>query len=202
MKQMVEALKSLSENLCISRNDSVIHKTASKLLQDQYRHHFKCDLQHFMPNTISKIVDGDVVATTGYRAASDDRLFLESYLQTPVEECLSAAFNRPIHRREIVEIGSFAVTTSSYVLPFMFQLAPVIQEMGFSVVVCTVTRSVRRYLAKLGVEAEFLGDATPDQVNTEHNAWGNYYDQNPCVLAGEVSLNIGKMLPFQKFLNR
>lgn len=47
-------------------------------------------------------------AALGYRRAEAQAMFLETYLDRPIEAELSEIFGRPIPRRNIVEIGNLA----------------------------------------------------------------------------------------------
>lgn len=161
------------------------------MIQAEYAQHFDCQLQHFMPHTLSLISAGQLLACTGFQGAASGRLFLEQYLDLPLEACMPLP-----PRQEIVEIGGFAVSHRQYALPFMLQLAPALADLGFTTVACTVTRAMRACLQKLGIAFTSLGAADPSRVDTSNNAWGNYYQHKPQILVGDININLAKMAPF------
>ena len=51
-------------------------------------------------------------AVLGFRYADQAPLFLEHYLERPVEQLLAARLKRPVDRSRLVEVGNLAVTTA------------------------------------------------------------------------------------------
>ncbi|MBL4681474.1 MAG: thermostable hemolysin [Pseudomonadales bacterium] len=182
-----------NQELTISKDGEVTHGNVNKLISKAYAKHFQCDLRHFLPSSFSLVSSNEVVACTGFQSADHSELFLEQYLDKPIEQALSIAMDSSIERKDIVEIGGFAVTSSNHALSFMLQLAPAFQNLGFRYAVCTVTYPVRKYLKNLGLDTVFLGDATPDMVDTSDNAWGSYYRLKPVILGGNINAAVQKI---------
>lgn len=176
------------------------HLAANALIQSEYRKHFKCELKNLAPTTVSLLAGNDLVAATGYRDASREPLYLEQYLDLPIEQLISKDAEQSINRSQIVEIGGFALGSAEYVLPFMFQLAPLFNQLGYRWATCTVTRTIKRYLDKLGVESIFLAKADSARVSGPKDAWGTYYDHQPVVLAGNIQTVVDKLAPFRAAL--
>jgi hypothetical protein len=189
---------------------SAVHAAALKMIQTQYQKHFHCQLQHSLPYSLSQLAHEDsqasqhspILACTGYQPAADGALFLEQYLDEPVEDCLQRLTHVTVSREQIVEIGGFAVTNKRHALPFMLQLAPTLVELGFKTVICTVTRPMQRCLRKLGIVSTRVADADPARVDVSNNAWGTYYDLKPVLLAGDIGANIDNIRPLMKLLDR
>lgn len=177
-----------------------MHADAQVLIAAQYKKHFDCDLRHFMPNTFS-LYRGDILkACAGFSSADQNPLFLEQYLDQPIEAMLSEQFDCPVSRRDIVEIGGFAVDDKQFALPMMIQLAPAFRAAGFQYAVCTVTSVVQRCLDKIGIQSVSLGAADANRVDTTGNAWGKYYALTPVILAGNIQTNLEKIMPFLELL--
>ena len=164
----------------------------------QYKKHFDCELKHFMPRTFNLYEGKNLKACTGFTPAGNQALFLEQYFDRPIEALLSEKFKTPVDRSTICEIGGFAVDNKRYVLPFMLELAPAFRAQGFQFAVCTVTSPVRACLRKLGIQSVCLGKANAERVDTSDNAWGNYYQLSPVVLAGDIQANIDRLMPLLK----
>ena len=187
----------LNKPLNKSSGLSTSHTAAIDMIQTQYQKHFSCQLQHSLPYSLSQLdhEQHQILACTGYQPASEGALFLEQYLDEPVEDCLQRLTYEYVSREEIVEIGGFAVGHKRHALPFMLLLAPALADLGFKTVICTVTRPMQSCLRKLGIVSTFVADADPARVDTRHNAWGSYYNLKPVVLAGDINSNIDKIRP-------
>jgi len=199
MVDHMDALKSpfLTQKLIITKSGDDLHSEANALIKSEYYRHFNCQLKSLTSTNISLKVDNKMVATTGYRSAGQASLYLEQYLDQPIEQLISKNFGQPIDRCQIVEIGSFALGSDEYALPFMFQLAPLFSDLGYRWATCTVTRTIKRYLDKLGVDSIYLAKADPTRVIGGEDSWGTYYDHQPVVLAGNIQSVVEKIAPFQ-----
>jgi hypothetical protein len=175
--------------------------TACELAQAQYRDHFECELAHYYPKVFCLYKDDELVACCGFRAANEEALFLEQYLDLPIEQSVSLNIGQSIERANIVEIGGLAVTDKAEALVLMLKLAPAFQTLGFTLATCTVTTPVRRCLKKLGIESHLLASADPKRVS-DGSDWGRYYDTNPVVLAGEIQPAIDRMAPLMSLVSQ
>ncbi|MDH4172762.1 MAG: thermostable hemolysin, partial [Betaproteobacteria bacterium] len=70
-------------------------------------------LTHFLPHLLG-VMDGLArwQAAAGYAAAGAQALFLEQYLDRPIEQALGAAVGRPLARGSIVEVGNLAAVSA------------------------------------------------------------------------------------------
>jgi hypothetical protein len=199
---------SLGQPLVKGSGLSAVHNAALQMIQTQYQKHFHCQLQHSLSYSLNQLAregggdsgNTEILACTGYQPAAEGALFLEQYIDEPVEDCLQRLTNEPVSREQIVEIGGFAVAHKRHALPFMLQLAPTLAELGFKTVVCTVTRPMQNCLRKLGIVSTLIADADPARVDISNNAWGTYYDLNPVVLAGDIRATIDKIQPLMNLM--
>ena len=170
--------------------------------REQYGKHFSCELNQFYPAMFCLYRDAVMVACCGFRSAGDEPLFLEQYLDQPIETSIQtgSVIERRLQRQEIVEIGGLAVLSRNEALAFMVRLAPQFLALGFSHATCTVTAPVRKCLSKLGIASVYLAAAKPERVSQTDNAWGRYYSLSPVVLAGEIQPAIDHMAPFLALL--
>lgn len=124
-------------------------------------------------------------AALGVREAEDASLFLEVYLDQPVEKVVSQAFGRTVPREDIVEIGCLASDSPAALLILWDEAARDFAGRP-CVAVATLTGTVRRLLARVGVALVELAAATPDRLAAPGD-WGRYYEDDPRVCAGIVS---------------
>lgn len=127
--------------------------------------------------------DDRILAGVGFRPAGTAPLFLETYLDQPVESLI------PDHtgRSRIVEIGNLAAAEAGASYLLFMALAAYLHGRGFEKAVVTATRPLRRLFRHIGFDALELGRATPDRVGPAASAWGSYYANDPRVICGNVA---------------
>lgn len=154
-----------------------------------YRDSYGADVRHFSPTLVSlHDAQGEIVSAAGYRAASQEPLFLERYLDTPIQTRLTTAGGAAPERARIVEVGHLASGKVGSGKSLILQLAPLLAAQGFLWVVSTLTEELRQLFLRLGIAPLALGVADPDLLGDEVAAWGSYYDHHPVVLAGQLDL--------------
>lgn len=150
----------------------------------------------FMPQLIAVFNSaGHIVAALGIRCASSKRLFLEHYLDQPIEQAISASADNPqklILREDIVEIGNLASNDRLSSRRLFRALADILISEGFEWATFTGCPSLRKLFSLLGIQTVRLGEAKLHRLPQHQQNWGRYYDDNPHVLAGRV--NSGKVL--------
>lgn len=150
-----------------------------------------------MPPLMALVSDhGTLLAAVGIRAAIRERLFLEDYLDQPIEACLS---NAGVEREFVVEIAHLAGVETGISRPLFAALAVWLQQAGLKWVVCTGTAQLRNGFQHLGIEVVDLGAADPGRLAGAGQSWGSYYQCQPRVLAINVrqsveSLRVGGLL--------
>lgn len=129
--------------------------------------------------------NGAAQAALGYRRAGSEALFLERYLDCPIEDCLSAALGRPIRRDSVIEIGNLAADDAFAMVSLWGSAA---NDLGAAceVAVATLTAPLRSMFARMSVPLHVLARATAERVH-EPAAWGRYYDSDPRVCAGAIT---------------
>jgi hypothetical protein len=146
---------------------------------------------HFLPHLLG-VRDGLArwQATAGYAAAAVQTLFLEQYLDQPIECTLAAALARPIARTGIVEVGNLAAISAGMARVIIPQLARHLHRLGYIWVVFTATRALRNSFYRLGLRPLPLTRADPARLPDGGASWGTYYDQDPVVMAGKIALGL------------
>jgi hypothetical protein len=125
-------------------------------------------------------------AALGFERAGPDPLFLERYLDAPVETLVSVALGRGIARERIVEIGNFA---SGNAMAMVALWGIVVNDLaGSSEVACaTLTAPLRAMFARIGVPIVALAPARAERAGTDVGRWGTYYRLDPQVCCGEIA---------------
>lgn len=125
--------------------------------------------------------DGRLLAATGFRPAMDENLFLEQYLDRPVEQALA------VPRRQIVEIGNLASDGGGASTYLFAALAAYLDYRGFTQAVATSTGFLERRFHQMGLRPRSLAKADPSLLLEKDECWGTYYDTQPRVIAGSVA---------------
>jgi len=87
-------------------------KAVENFIQKQYRRKFEVSACDMMPDIFACFIENELYAAMGFRAADKDKLFLEQYLDRPIEDYMSQHAGIKIKRNNIVEVGSLATANS------------------------------------------------------------------------------------------
>ena len=80
-------------------------------IQQRFRKAHGADIRQFMPELFGvQNSSGQLCAVAGVRRAHLESLFLERYLDDPIEPLISATAERPVPRQDIVEVGNLAAS--------------------------------------------------------------------------------------------
>jgi hypothetical protein len=130
---------------------------------------------------------GNLLGALGLRSARDEALFLERYLDRPVEQALAAGFNTPVDRSAVTEVGNLAVAAPGGGRWLITALTAYLFAARGTWVVFTIGPVLYNAFRRMGLELVDLGPAEPDELSASEQAcWGRYYEQKPRVMAGRV----------------
>lgn len=161
--------------------DSPGRAAAERFVAGVFRARYGAELHGFAP-TLATLHDdaGAITAAAGWRAAGDGPLFLERYLDAPVDALLG------VPRARIVEVGHLAATRAGDGRRLILRLGPLLAAQGFQWVASTLTEELRHLFLRLGIAPLALGTADPALLGDEAARWGRYYAHRPLVLAGAL----------------
>lgn len=147
-----------------------------------YAERYGAQLRGFAPWLVARYDEQGPVAAAGFRPARQGPLFLERYLDAPVEQLLSPAPARDT----IVEVGHLVACRAGEGRRLILQLGPLLAAQGYRWVVSTLTEELRLLFLRLGVAPLALGVADPQRLGDAAADWGSYYEHHPVVLAGSL----------------
>jgi Thermostable hemolysin len=172
-----------------------------KLISRKYANEYQASPTFDYPELRAQHCNGKASAALGYRRADGGPLFLEAYLDTPVEMHLAAAFGRTILRRDIVEIGNLASDNA----PAMVALwAKTANDLGddAEIAVAVLTSPLRTMFRKLGVTLHEIAPARAGRIADAAAHWGDYYRQDPIICAGLIADGQARLTRFGTRLGR
>lgn len=152
---------------------------------EAFRRRHDATVQSFMPTLLSfRDVGGGLRGVIGLRGAARHALYLEQYLEQPVEAAIAAATGQPVERREVVEVGNLAGSNCRTAMRMVALLPAHLLANDYRWIVFTATNAVRGILKGLGAPLVELARADGSRVADGPDRWGRYYDTDPRVLAG------------------
>lgn len=141
-------------------------------------------VRSFMPTLLSSSDRGGTLGVVGLRGAQDEPLYLEHYLEAPIERVLAGRLGREVLRAHIVEVGHLASRNCLGAARMAAALPRYLLARNYEWIVFTGTRTVRGILGRLGAPLHELALATAECVSGTRDSWGRYYDTDPRVYAG------------------
>ena len=140
---------------------------------------------HFMPQLMGlRNTQGQLLAVCGIRHAEQAPLFLETYLDAPIEQTLSAKVGKTVQRHTILEIGNLAVQDPASVRNLIASVSVYLHSTDSDWAVFTGITTLRNSLTKLNMPLQLLGEASITRLpEAERAAWGSYYEERPLVMA-------------------
>uniref|UniRef100_UPI0035CBB427 thermostable hemolysin n=1 Tax=uncultured Sphingomonas sp. TaxID=158754 RepID=UPI0035CBB427 len=134
-------------------------------------------------------------ATLGVRRASESRLFLERYLDAPVEQVLSLRLGRAVERHAIVELGDHASLRPAATIALWRRAADELADQAFFAV-AVLTAPLRAMFRRLELSIVELAPAQPERLGRAAEDWGRYYTLDPVLCAGDIAAGRSRLADF------
>jgi hypothetical protein len=158
-----------------------------ELIRRRFQQEHQAHLTHFMPRLLG-LVDaaGGLAGAAGCRPAAGETLFLERYVDLPIEQAIAAVAGEPVARHEVVEVGNLAAESPGCARVLIVALTAWLASQGYRWVAFTGTRSLLNSFHRLGLAPRVLAPADPARMGEALPQWGRYYAQQPQVVFGEI----------------
>ena len=163
----------------------MLETRSTDLVSRRYLHVHGAQVRATYTETLAVSREGFTRAVLGYRRADAEDLFLERYLDVPIELCLSQALGRPVPRGSVIEIGNLAAD-DAFAMVALWASAANDLAGACEIAVATLTAPLRRMFTRMGVPLYVLAPATLDRAG-DAGEWGRYYASNPVVCAGLIA---------------
>lgn len=154
-------------------------------VRDAFARKHEASVTSFMPTLLSfRDAGGALRGVIGLRSAKPQPLYLEQYLDQPIEAAIAAATGRKVLRHEVVEVGNLAGANCRTAMRMVAALPSYLLERDYHWIVFTATSTVRGILQGFGAPLVELGRAEGSRVSEGKDRWGRYYENDPRVLVG------------------
>jgi len=156
-----------------------------QFISDVFYEAYGAKIRRFKPCLMSlRDHDKRLVAACGFRSAALEPLFLEIYLDQPIEAALSARIGAPVSRGDIVEIGNFSVIEPGMARYLIAAIIAQLHATSKQWAVFTAVPMLRNAFIKMELDPVILGDPDKDRLPPEDLVeWGSYYEQKPQIMA-------------------
>lgn len=156
-------------------------------IQQRFRKAHGADIRHFMPQLFGMSNGaGELCAVAGVRLAEDGELFLERYLDEPIDPLISAAADRPVDRAGIVEVGNLAASDTGSARMSIIAITYLLAMGGLEWVAFTGNIGLVNSFHRLGLMPVTLCAADPERLGDDRHSWGSYYESKPWVHVGNI----------------
>ena len=161
---------------------------ACNYIHRRFARQYDAQINTFMPRIAIMHRDGVIKAAAGLRRADQNTvLFIEHYLDEPIETILINHFGTPdIVRENTAEIGNLAATGPGAIPGLFAHYAAVLEALGIEYLTCNATPQVQAIIQHLGLPFEGLIRAERCRI-PDPEQWGRYYDTPSHVMAAPVA---------------
>ena len=154
---------------------------------DKYHQVHGASLNQFLPLLLQLTHSDTIVAAVGIKPGQFRPLFLEQYLDSPIEQQVSALTRKPFDRGVLAEVGNLAITTPGAAPSIFVVLASSLFKAGYQWSAFTVTHHLDKILRRLGFKPNYVQQADPGRLESDRTSWGNYYTHAPKVMLGNLA---------------
>jgi hypothetical protein len=164
--------------------------TTEAFIRARYAEAYGAEVPRFLPLLYALHDDhGQMLAAAGLGLAADGPLYLEQYLDAPIERVLADREGHPVARNGVAEIGHLCGLLAGTGRRLFPQIAADLLRRGQHHAVFTATRGLRTLFHRLGIDPAPLAPASPARLDpATAAAWGRYYAADPWVIGGAQEL--------------
>jgi hypothetical protein len=163
-------------------DDDPRRPSAEAFIKNTYSARYGARLETF-PSRIIALLDhrDEILCAAGLRFL-DDGFFSERYLDTPIEDVVSAISARTVARSAIFEVTTLASRAPLATAEFIATIGNFGEKAGFEWSFFTLTRRLHLMVSRLGIAPTLLGEADSRRI-ADSERWGTYYACQPKVYA-------------------
>lgn len=155
----------------------------------RYREAYGACVTEFMPTLFALLGSGgEILAAAGLRRGSEGPLFVEHYLDAPAEITLAALYGTTVDRHAVAEIGHLTGIGYGSGRRLFPLLARWLRDQGIEWALFAATGVLRGLFERMQIRPRALAPARSERLGTAAGQWGSYYDTDPWVVGGPLSL--------------
>lgn len=171
--------------LCLHDANAPARNELEAFIHARYASIYQANIQHFLPFILASWQGPKLQGALGLRPGATGSFFVESYLDTSIENIVALQQGEHVPREQIIETGNLAGSRGSSQLLFVV-LTEVLYKAGFRWITFTATPMVINLLHRLGFAPQVVCEADVTRLGVNAKDWGCYYDSKPSVVIGNI----------------
>ena len=165
-----------------------------RFIADAFQASYGARISHFCDTLVGcRDGGGAWTAALGFSLAADGPVFLEQYLDAPLEIDIGERLGQPVARDGLVEVGNLAASCPGQARALIMHTTDLLYHMGLHLVAFTATASLLNSFGRLRLQPRFLAAADPSRLAQSGSDWGSYYDTQPQVMFGDIRYGYEKL---------
>lgn len=182
------------DHLSLHLNDDPGRGDLEHFIHQRFAEVHHADVHHYLPELLAlHDSHGQLIAAAGMRPASTGRLFLEHYLDEPLENTISRLTGAPLGRDCLVEVGNLASLSAGSARIMIIAVTWLLATRGLQWVAFTGASTLINSFQRLGLAPTVLAPADPARLKEPAGQWGSYYAQHPQVFVGEIQQGFARL---------
>lgn len=166
-------------------------ESLQRFIAERYARVYGARVQQFAAQLVGVRDTADRwLAGVGYTPAGTRKLFIEQYLDDPIEHAIAGRIGIDVRRDQVVEVGNLAAVGTGAARRVIHLMARTLDELSLTWVVFTSTRSLLNSFMRLGIATIGLARADRGRLSDRGASWGSYYDADPQVMAANIPLGL------------
>jgi hypothetical protein len=183
--------QALDDALSILVRAGTNRRSLERFIAERYALTYGARIEHFADQLVGLTdAEGRWTAAVGYTPAQSAPLFIEQYLDMPIEQAIAERLGVDVDRAQVVEVGNLAATFAGAARRLVVAMTELLHRRGHTWVAFTSTTSLLNTFARLDIATIVLAEADPERLHTGAASWGSYYDTRPLVMAGNIPIGV------------
>jgi len=166
--------------------DTELRRRLEQCITGHFASVYGAQISQFMPVLLGLESDDQIRAVVGLRPAGEGNLFLQQYLDTPIDRLIAYSSAIPVSEQNIVEVGNLVSGSPGMARLLITALTHYLYACGFQWVAFTGTPLLLNSFSRLTLSPVVLADADPARLDHDAQEWGSYYATGPKVMAGYI----------------
>ncbi|GLQ31145.1 thermostable hemolysin [Litoribrevibacter albus] len=172
-----------------------IRQASESFIQQVFGEKYNAEVNVFLMHLVALFKSGSIACVVGYQAADEvSKLYLEQYLDAPIEQVIAQVTGQTPGRNQIVEVGNLASTNPGSFRQLFFLLSKLFYQQEHQWIAFTASSFLLETFDAFGVEWTEIAKADPSKLVDHSSDWGSYYQSSPSVIVANVGKGISRLM--------
>ncbi len=176
----------LGMNLGLYGKENPDHDVVEDYIYRSFKKKYSANVKYSFPYVLTLNYKKRICAAAGIRLAESGPLFLERYLQYPVEQETGMCFKTAVRRESIVELSNIISVWRGNNKLLLMLLIDLLHKVNREWLLLLSNREVEDALKKINFTTIRLSDISAKILNGEKEQWGSYFNDNSRIILCHV----------------